>query len=63
MMRLMPTELVPLVGLMVLVLAWPPTSQPTGHARLVGGILLFALVASAAYAMTSALYWWDAQQW
>jgi hypothetical protein len=55
MMRLMPTELVPLVGLMVLVLAWPPTSQPTGHARLVGGILLFAPVASAAYAMTSAL--------
>jgi len=63
MMWLMPTELVPLAGLMVLVVAWPRIPQTTFHVRLVGGILLMALVAIVAFATTSALYWWDAQHW
>ena len=55
---LLPTDLVPLAGLMVLVVAGPLISALTGHARLVAGILLIALVAIAANAMTAALYWW-----
>jgi hypothetical protein len=63
MMGLMPTDLVPLAGLIVVVVGWPRISQLTSHARLLGGILLLALVASAAHAMTAARYWWDAQHW
>jgi hypothetical protein len=63
MTRLVPTELLPVAGLLALVIAWPRLRAPTSSRRLFAEIFGVTIGAMALAAAFWAFYWYLEQRW
>ena len=60
---LMPTELLPIAGMLALVIAWPRLHAPTSSQRLFAEVFAIGVGTIAACSGLWALYWLAEQRW
>jgi hypothetical protein len=60
---LMPTELLPIAGMLALILAWPRLHAPTSSRRLFAVVSAICVGTIAACSGLWALYWLVEQRW